>query len=220
MRKKIKTLMLLSSVVASIVSTSSTEGLYTGLSFGQTFSSIDLKRTLGQFSDLSEMSNNTPNAGTFIGYNHLVEGTPVLVGLEFAAQNHTMTHEKKDNVSTPYVNYLTKASTNNSMIGFVRMGVVINDMLFYGKIGVVKTNWTLSFKDKSESASLSSSSRKLNSYGMGYGFGIDFSLNKHWAVGVDYKVSDHTEMKLSHDIGECVMTPTLHTSTLRLIYSF
>lgn len=215
---------LLKASIISIMGVSSilsTEGLYAGISLGLVSLNVDLDRNL-QYSghNNSKLSTECQSGGLMLGYNYLIEPTSLMIGLELNLQNNIMQASKEEKTLTPSVNHITTVRTNNSMGGFLRIGVVINEMIIYGKMGISKANWKLRFQDKSDIDKPTETIRSVNSYGYSCGFGVDYRLNEKWSMGIDHIVSKHNPIKLSHQVGEFKMTPTINTTSLRLIYIF
>jgi opacity protein-like surface antigen len=215
-----KFLALLSSVVIC-VSPKANEGFYVGISHGNMVSDIKLENIDNNFSDTHMVGGSTLNVGALAGYNHLVNETPILIGVELSAINHPATHEKKDNLASPSINFRFGIKTNNSLTASLRIGVVVKDLLFYGKVGLSKTNWNLNIDDFSTEHKAIQSNKKINSYGSDVGLGIDFSLNKSFTLGLDYKISYHENVNLNIPCGGIVKSsPTMHFCSLRVVYSF
>jgi opacity protein-like surface antigen len=115
---------------------------------------------------------------------------------------------------------MTKVRTNNSINGIFKLGIVVKDLMIYGKGGIVRTNWMMSFVDKGNFRAESSISQKFTKDGSLLGFGIDYNLNSNWSIGVDYTVANYPNLKLVHRLGEFKMYPSLRTTTFRLSYLF
>jgi len=212
--KIIKACIITLSVHSSICAT---DKLYAGISIGQTSSHINLDRdlTIGS-KDSSNMGKDAFNSGIFMGYNYLIE-PPLFIGIEVGAQNHNIESIREENTFPPYVHYETRVRTNNSLIGSLKMGIVVKDLMIYGKGGIVRTNWNVNFSEKPKEYSKSD---KITKDGLIFGFGIDYNLNPNWAIGVDYTVANYPNLKLTHDVGEFKMSPCLRTTTFRLTYLF
>lgn len=215
---------LISGAVVSLILSSTsnaTDSLYVGVNFGKAALNIDLERSLAIGSrDKSNLGNASTMAGAFIGYNHTISGTPLFVGLEGGVANHRLDMKKEENTFPPYVNYVTTVKTDNAFFGIAKVGVIIRDLLGYVKVGTSTANWRVNFKDQSNPNVKSESTRKFNGSAFISGFGVDYRLNPNWVMGIDHTVYDYKELNLSHAVGEFKISPTLHTTTARLIYSF
>jgi len=198
-----------------------TDQLYIGLNTGKTNTHIDLERNfISLLTDSSNMGQNTIHTGTFIGYNHLITETPLFVGLEFSIANHSLHSLKGENTFPAFVNYETHIKTNNSYGGVIRLGIVIKDILIYGKGGIMMTNWTTSFVDKSDRTINNMVSQKYNKMGTTLGFGMDYNLTPQWAIGIDHTIISYSPLFLTHKIGTFKFSPLLSMTNLRLIYKF
>ncbi len=195
--------------------------LYIGLNTGRSVAHIELERNfINLLTDNSNMGQDTINAGAFIGYDYLITETPLFVGCEFFLQNHSLQSVKGENTFPSFVSYITHAKTNNSYGGVIKVGLVIRDLLIYGKGGIVMTNWTTSFLDKSDANIQTTISRKHNKIGAIFGFGMDYNLTTNWAIGIDHALTSYPSLVLTHKIGTFKFSPLLYTTNLRLIYKF
>lgn len=198
-----------------------TDQLYIGLNTGRTSAHIELDRNfINLLADSSHMGQDAIHAGAFIGYNHLITETPVFVGLEFSIANHSLQSLKGENTFPFFVNYATQIKTNNSYGGVVRVGIVIKDILIYGKGGIVMTNWTTSFLDKSDETISNTVSKRHNKIGATFGFGMDYNLTSNWAIGIDHTMISYPSLFLKHKVGTFKFSPLLYMTNLRLIYKF
>lgn len=202
-------------------STFSTDNLYVGVSMGQTSPHFKLNRDLAiERSDSSNLGKGALATGIFVGYNHLIQESPLFVGFEIGAQNHTLEVKKEENTFPPFVHYLTKVQTNNSLTAVAKIGIVVKDLLIYGKGGIARTNFKMNFADLSISHKPSYVSENFKKYGTILGFGVDYNINPNWGIGVDYTVANYSNLKLAHKVGNFKMSPSLRTTTFRLNYRF
>lgn len=199
----------------------STDSLYAGVSMGETSSHFSLDRDLAiGRKDSSNIGKDSFNYGLFVGYNYLIKESPIFIGVEIGAQNHNLEATKGESTFPPFVNYVTKIRTNNSLSGVFKLGIVVKDLMIYGKGGIVRTNWMMNFVDKGNFRADSAISQKFTKDGSLFGFGVDYSLNPKWSIGVDYTVANYPNLKLVHRLGEFKMNPSLRTTTFRLSYAF
>jgi len=188
---------------------------------GETSSHFNLDRNLAiGRKDSSNIGKDSFNYGLFVGYNYLIKESPIFIGVEIGAQNHNLEATKGENTFPPFVNYVTTVRTNNSLSGVFKLGIVVKDLMIYGKGGIVRTNWMMNFVDKGNFRGDSAISQKFTKDGSIFGFGVDYSLNPNWSMGIDYTVSNYPTIKLVHRLGEFKMHPSLRTTTFRLSYLF
>jgi len=210
----IKALML---TIATSTAVLGNEGLHVGIDIGQSFTQGDMVRKSGDhLRHSSNAGNKNGNVGAFIGYNHLIQDTPLFVGLEFGVQNHNLKINKEEHM----VRYSTIAKTNNSFTGVGKIGIIIKDLMVFTKFGLVKTNWDLQFKTNAGMGPPTTNRVKTNEYGTIYGFGVDYKLNTNWGIGVEYTVKTYSSLKLKSSVGIVTFKPTINTTSFRLMYSF
>jgi opacity protein-like surface antigen len=188
---------------------------------GQSFVQADMVRNSGdRLKNISNTGNKNANVGVFVGYNHLIQETPLFIGLEVGAENHNLKISQEENTSPPVVmNYKTIAKTNNSFTGIGKFGFIVKDLMIYAKAGVVKTNWNLNYAAAFAGASMGNAV-KTNKYGSVYGFGVDYKLNSNWMIGVDHSIKSYSDLKLTSGVGNITVKPIINTTSFRLIYSF
>jgi opacity protein-like surface antigen len=210
---KIKAALLALAVCAS---TSATDQLYAGVSMGKNTALIDCDRSAsGAVSiDHSSLADNSPNAGFFIGYDHLITETPLFVGVEVIAQFVNLEITKKKDLMHAGTGTL-KAELKNSFSGFLKLGVAIKDLLLYAKAGVTLPNFRSTFNNKEQNIV-----KNPKNPSPVFGFGIDYNLNKNWSLGVDHTFTKYTTFKFETTLGDMKLSPSLHTTNLRLIYRF
>ncbi len=208
--------------VATCTAVSGTEGLYAGINMGQSFAQAGMERkSLSTIKNVSSSGDKGVSVGAFIGYNHLIQETPLFIGLEVGVENHNLKIDQEENTSPPVpINHKTVAKTNNSFTGIGKFGIIVKDLMIYAKAGVVKTNWMLSYSASYNNALGIDNTVKPNKYGSIFGFGIDYKLNKSWLIGVDHSIKSYPDVKLIGSIGNVSINPTINTTSFRLIYSF
>lgn len=197
--------------------------LYTGINIGKSSAKLEFKRDIpGDRNDSADLGNNGMGGGLFIGYNHMITETPIIVGIEIGAQNHNLEVFKEE--TNNLVNQVTKVKTNNSFTGTIKLGIAVKDILFYGKAGMTLTNWTSTFKltfvNRAADNWNTDVSKKFNKYGIIFGGGIDFKLNSNWAIGIDHTITNYPTLKLPHPKWGFKVNPSIQTTSLRLMYIF
>jgi opacity protein-like surface antigen len=215
--KTIKTVFL---SIPFIVPSHAMDQFFAGLNVGRAFIDSSLNRELAiNTKDTSNMGNHDLLAGIFLGYTNSIAGTPLFVGFEFGAQYQKIFLTKEENTFPPYIHYVTNIKTNGSVTGVLKLGVKIKDMLLYAKGGTSWTNWTINFSDRTNTP-WKTKSCPYNKFGTLLGFGIDYVLNCHWAIGLDYSHTTYPSLKLVNHVGGFKATSTLHTTSFRLTYLF
>jgi len=170
--------------------------------------------------DSSNMDKKSFNCGFFAGYNYLIKQTPLFIGFEIGAQNYSLEATQEERTFPPFVNYRTKIRANNSLNGIFKIGIFIKDLMIYGKAGIARTKWTISFIDNNNEIGGSFSSQKFIKHTSLFGFGIDYILNSNWSIGMDCNMAHYPNLKLTHPIGEFKVSPSVGTTTFRLSYLF
>ena len=208
--------------VATCTAVSGAEGLYAGLNIGQASIQADMQRkSLSTIKNVSSSGDTGVNVGAYVGYNHLIQETPLFIGLEVGIENHNLKIDQEENTSPPVpINHKTAVKTNNSLTGVGKFGFVVKDLMLYVKAGVVKTNWGVSYSASYNNALGIDDKVKPNKYGSIFGLGVDYKLNKNWLIGVDYSVKTYPEVVLFGSIGKVRIDPIINTTNFRLIYSF
>lgn len=155
-----------------------------------------------------------PLVGAFIGYDHLINETPLFIGLEAGVNNHNS--EKTLYACDSYKNTCSlKLKTNNSLIGALRLGVATKDVLVYAKTGLSSTNWQTLIQ-----SSLGDMQTNYQKPGYVFGFGLECKMNRNFSFGLEHQFTTHNSLHNMHPKMDLKLSPTTHTTGLRLIYSF
>jgi len=198
----------------------SNEGLYIGIRTGTSSGHIKIDKTERNFLKYSaDTGKSGTTFGAFLGYNHILQGSPLFIGLEGGfnltdlkmslCQDHGILFDEKINATTKY-----------SMHGVIKFGVVINDLMVYAKGGFFRSQWRLSFEGRRPNAKTFSKLIKTNSYGSVYGFGADYKVNKNWGIGLDHTVNTSQTLDCQLPNGSATISPVINTTSLRLSYHF
>jgi opacity protein-like surface antigen len=207
--------------VATSTAVLGTEGLYVGINMGQSIVQAGMERkSSSTIRNTSSSGDKSVTVGTFIGYNHLIQETPLFIGLELGVENHNLKIDQEENVSHLPINHKTVVKTNNSFTAIGKFGFIVKDLMIYAKAGVVKTNWSLSYSARYNNALGIENTVKTNKYGSIFGFGVDYKLNPNWLIGVDYSVKSYPDVVLKGAIANVTIKPTINTTSFRLMYSF
>ncbi|MGN6560728.1 MAG: outer membrane beta-barrel protein [Candidatus Nitrosocosmicus sp.] len=195
--------------------------LYAGVGFGMTATKAEssYQTTANRFEHYTT-SDNTNNYGVFLGYHYSLKETPLFVRLELGAQSHPSETSHEDtsyNVFTQNVAYLR---TNSSLLGLFKMGVSVKDLMFYGTVGISKTNWKINIDTKDIATTVTKNSLNITKYGRVFGFGAEYKVNPNWAIGLDHTYTEFASLKLTVPAGNVKMEPKIHTTTFRLTYVF
>lgn len=189
-------------------------GLYAGIGLGESFHSILEKdvRTKSR----EKIRKNSHAVGLFIGYDHIIADTPLFVGAEAGAINHNMSKTIDASTYAPQIYYKVKATTNNSANAAIRLGVVIDSALIYGKIGVSMTNYKVSFPGPVMGEHIS----KYKKYGKLFGAGIECKLNKNFSLGIEHVYVKYSSLTNPHPKVPLKFCPSANMTSGRLIYRF
>lgn len=217
LRKTTKTLILFCLIVNS---TFSLDRFFIGLNVGRTTVDAQLTRDLViGTKDASKMGNKDFIVGVHLGYNNSIENTPLFVGFEVGANYHQMGISKEENTFPPFVHYVTEVKTNSSILGTLKLGLKVKDLLFYAKGGAAWTNWCITLSDHTSNPW----KYKRTAYqkiGALWGFGLDYILNEAWLIGLEYTNIFYPYLRQNNHIGCMKASPTIHNSVLRLTYTF
>jgi len=204
-------IVLLTCLTMSIMSGSlASDQLRAGLSIGQAAHTSKLKvMDTGQ---KEKFDNQDPSMGAFIGYDHLINETPLFIGLEAGINNQNSEKTKVTETTPPYS---LKLKTNNSVLGALRLGVSAKDVLVYAKTGISSTNWQTTFKTPTDE-------KQTNFQKVGYvfGFGLECKMNHNFSFGLEHTFTKNNCLKNMHPEIDIKISPETHTTSMKLIYSF
>jgi len=210
----VKRQIILSSILAltALSSSLASDCLRVGISIGSAYHKTKLKViSIGQE---IKFDRHDPLVGAFIGYDHLINETPLFIGLEAGVNNHNS--EKTLYACEGYKNTCSlKLKTNNSMIGALRLGVSTKDVLVYAKTGLSSTNWQTLIQ-----SSLGDKQTNYQKAGYVFGFGLECKMNRNFSFGLEHQFTMHNSLHNMHPKMDLKISPTTHTTGLRLIYSF
>lgn len=214
MNKFIKILGLFASVSGTALGI---DGLHTGISIGSTNTKLGFKidRT-----DSSDLGNQSYNAGIFIGYNKLIEETPLLVGFELNAHNHNLKATQHEHTVPATLRISSEIKANNSASFLLKFGVRIKDLDLYAKAGISYYNWKTKAKHWLANYESKETSKTYDNYGLTYGMGIDYKLNPNWGIGIDYTNSTCNPLRMETKVGTLKINPMVHKTSFRVIYTF
>lgn len=210
-------LSLLSSTVA-------TDQLYTGVSIGKLTAVLDLERNYEKGAlqtDASNRANNAANFGAFFGYDHLIDETPLFVGIEAGGNVYDVKINRTQSLFKQSAYNINSKSDYNVFVA-LKLGIVIKDLSLYAKVGPSFTNWSCDFICNNN-GTVQNILKKSTRMGTEYGAGIDYRLNKNWSLGIDHTFKTSPSLSATFSSGIPVtfkFTPAIHTTNLRLIYRF
>jgi opacity protein-like surface antigen len=194
------------------------DGLYVGIGIGSSFMYGKIKNSSPIESNKLRKQGHLATA--FIGYNHLIKDTPMFVGIEAGFQNHAMKKKVDGTVPGRASPYMLAISTNNSIVGHLKLGFVVSNISFYCKGGVAQTNFKALYQavGKEKEAAF----KKL---GASAGLGAEAKLNKNFSIGFEHNYTKYGSLNgIAQDLGypnaRIWVTPEIHVTSLRLIYNF
>jgi len=196
--------------IAVISSSAALDTLRVGMSLGTTFQETKPKNLQGL--NLQSFVRKSPYIGIFVGYDHLIQDTPLFVGLEGELANHS---SEKVNEFDNTTGGSFKLSDNNSFIGAIRAGVSVGEALFYGKIGLSRTNWKTTV-----STPVDALQRGHQSYGNVVGGGMECKINNNCSLGIEHTLTDVHDIKRVHPNLSMSLSPSIQVTKLRLAYNF
>lgn len=218
MNRKAK--LALALIVLNASTALASEGLYTGISIGRSSFQANIHRdTSDNLTYFSNSGTNGTAVGAFLGYNHLLTGSPLFIGLEGGVQSHNL----KAKINQSYGNnYFEKMDTkvDHSLFGVFKFGVVVNELMVYGKAGAFKSKVRLSYSSNYPSCQPFERLIKTNAYGSVYGFGVDFKVNPNWGIGLDHTVNTYSSIEFKLPNGNAGVDPVVNLTSLRLTYTF
>ena len=214
MNKFIKILGLLVSVSGTALGI---DGLHTGISIGTTSTNLGFKLDRTDSSDLGAQSYN---AGIFIGYNKLIQETPLIVGFELSGHNHNLKANQHEHTLPATLRIAAEVKANNSASFILKGGVRIKELDFYAKAGVSYFNWKTKSKHWLANYEARESSKTYDNFGLTYGIGIDYKLNPNWGMGIDYTNSNCNPLRMETKVGTLKISPTIHKTSFRIVYIF
>lgn len=195
--------------------------LFVGLNAGIVSSNTETQEMKNRIKDTEGIQKHNFYGGIFTGYNHLIEGTPLFVGTEVSVQIYDMDSSKERTLTHPYTNYFMSVKSDKSASAVIKLGIVINNALIYGKAGLAYTNFKAKVIDKGVTLPRETVvEKKFHRYAPALGVGLDFKLNDNWMVGVDYTVASYASFTLPSSSGNLNFSSTIQMKSLRLVYSF
>jgi opacity protein-like surface antigen len=207
-------------IALSSTTTLSSEGLYAGIGFG--LSNLQADKSKDSHDNISYFINSGSNGtvtGTFLGYNHLLTGSPLFIGLEGGAQIHNLkTHLNQSHDGDALEK--ADAKIDHSFSGVFKFGIVINELMVYGKAGITKAMTRLNYFSDCHNIEPFNEIKKTYAYGSIYGFGMDFKVNPNWKIGVDHAISTYNHIDVDLPNGTARVDPIVSTTSLRLTYVF
>jgi opacity protein-like surface antigen len=199
----------------------SLDKLFIGVNAGYLSSKTETDELKSNIRDPEGIQKDNPYGGIFMGYNHSIEGTPVFVGLEVSGQMYDMNASKEKACQHPYMSYQASVRSKTSAAAVVKLGISVSNALIYGKAGLSYALFLATITDKGHTAPTNPIFyRKYHRYAPVIGLGVDFSLNKNWAIGVDYTVASYASLKVLSSAGHFGLSSTIQMKSLRLTYSF
>lgn len=194
---------------------------YAGVSLGQTNIVGSLKRLLevGSNDKTTSLGGTGFTPGIFAGYGHVLDMTPIYVGVEASYRHDDITITKEENTWPNFVEYITKIQKKDSWGAAGKLGFVHKDNIFYFKAGIVSTRFILGFEDRSNRASAGSTT--LRRKGILLGVGMDYTINNNWALGAEFERVHYPSMQFTNaNIGRFNFKPKTYSYLVRLKYSF
>jgi opacity protein-like surface antigen len=215
--KKVGTKIVLRSILALTAcgATLASEGFYFGAGVGKSFMYGEVKNSMPM--EHAKLRKRGYLGSAFVGYNHLIKDTPMIIGLEVSFQNHAM--KKKINGTAPY-RYTLSVSTNNSIMGHIKLGFNVNNISFYCKGGIAQTNFkSLYIAMEKEKQT------KPKKIGSSVGIGVEAKLNDNFSMGIEHLYNQYSYLSgIAPDFGipnsKVRFKPETHTTSLRLVYNF
>jgi opacity protein-like surface antigen len=220
--KKGTTRAILSVVLLSTAHTQcmGSEGIYFGIGAGASF-------LYGKVKDASpiepkKLRKHGDVASVFAGYNHTIKDTPMFTGIEAGFQNHAM-KKRIDGIVPGRANpYMFSVSTNNSIVGHIKLGFTVTNISFYCKGGVAQTNFKTNYLALGREKE--TGFKKL---GASTGIGVEAKFNKNFSMGVEHIYTKYGSLRgIAHDMLTAMpdmrirFAPEIHVTSLRLIYNF
>lgn len=195
--------------------------LFVGVNAGIISSNTETQEMKNRIKDTDGIQKHNFYGGIFTGYNHLIEGTPVFVGTEISMQMYDMDSSKERTLILPYTNYSVSVKSNKSAAAVIKLGLVINDAIIYGKAGLSYAYFMTRVVDRGTTAARESvAEKKSHRYAPVLGLGLDFRLNNNWIIGVDYTVASYSSFSVPSASGNLNFSSTVQMKSLRLVYSF
>ncbi len=195
-------------------------GLYGGISLGYTNVVGQLNRTLNiNASDrVTSVGENGMVPGLFAGYQKIFDER-FYVAAEGFYQYSEILIEKDENTFPGFVNYFTYIK-NDHKAGIVgKFGFVHSNNIFYVKTGLALSHFILGFRDNAENPNITSSKSKTQK-GIILGGGMDYFINRNFAVGMEYEITCYPSMNFkSNSVGSFSFKPISHTFQVRFKYT-
>jgi hypothetical protein len=210
MYKKIKIITAATFTLFAMSGSLAFDTLRLGIGLGN--ANYEIKAKNFTWNEKEKIKKSSQHSSIFLGYDHLINETPLFFGIEGEFSNH---NAEKSYRTDWYPNGTLRVSTNNTVNGSLRLGVSTNNVLIYGKAGVAYTNWNVSFQDRTADLQ-----KKYQKYGKVFGGGIECSLNKNFSIGVEHTFEGYNTIERISPILNLKLRPTIQVTKVRLIYSF
>jgi opacity protein-like surface antigen len=206
-----RTKLIIATAILCIASKSSAfDTVRVGTGLGAAFHEVKSRSTTSQAKE--KIRKNSEYVSLFVGYDHLIDQTPLFLGMEAECAHH---YAEKTKIGVLSSDDSLKLATNNSVNGSVRMGVSVQNVLIYGKAGVSSSNWKATFVSRTEDVQ-----KKYQKYGRLIGGGVECKFNENFSFGLEHVYVGYNSLEKIHPELNLKLTPTVHTTKLRLIYSF
>jgi len=200
------------------------DGFYGGLTLGYNNLVGLLNRTLNfNTSDrVTSVGEKGVALGVFAGYQKIIDGK-LYIAAEGFYQYADIHIEKEENTLPGYINYFTYIDNTHKggMVG--KFGFVHSNNIFYLKTGVVLSHFVLGFRDNVRNpflvAARTSKVSKIQT-GVIMGGGIDYFINRNFAIGMEYEVVNYPSMDFKNQNGGSPsFKSTSHTFQVRFKYT-
>lgn len=199
----------------------SLDKLFMGLNAGIISSKTETEELKHRIKDKDDIQKHNFYGGIYTGYNHLIEGTPVFVGTEISVQMYDMNSSKERTLILPYTNYSLAVKSKNSAAAVVKLGIVVSNVLIYGKAGLSYAYFMTRVVDKSGTEQKEPvAEKKFHRYAPVLGLGVDFKLNDNWLIGIDYTTASYASLNVQSSAGNLNISHTVQMKSLRITYSF
>jgi opacity protein-like surface antigen len=196
-----------------------TGGFYGGATLGYTNLVGQLNRTLNVNTTdrVSSLGENGIVSGVFAGYEKIIDKC-LYLAMEGFYQYADILIEKDENTFPGFVNYFTyiKNGHKGGIVG--KVGFVHYNNIFYLKTGLALSRFVLGFKDNSGNHAITSNASRVQK-GIILGGGMDYFINKNFAIGVEYDITCYPSMNFkSNTVGSFSFKPYSHTIQARFKY--
>lgn len=212
-----KTILLTSTIIATLSGSLSSENYRMGFSMGIAHHDIEVENKATQEKTIF-IKSSTSHA-VFIGLDHIVDQTPFFLGLELAGNNHNSEQEQIVRGDNSSQDYTLRLKTNNSLSGSLRIGVVSEETFVYAKTGLAWTNWQANSCLVGEPADKSKKSN-FTKVGVIGGLGVESKLNPNVSLGLEHELVFSSAFEFAHNGEVSTVKPMAQKTSLRLTYNF